>query len=329
MTNPVRSFRELMKRQARAALAVSGAEQSHWNGRVRTPRKRRARGVAGWDGSLTYSYERIKRPLREMFRQAGRQHDEATLLELRRALRTVLHENAHLLSRRGADRRAAAREYTSFAAEVLEEGISEAWAYDRLNEFIDELGLEQIAPGIRDVEDPPIMYARYHPAARELAAGVGERIGISAAEMLDRLNREDASGKWEVLTDALFESSDLPRLVPPAGHADVKAQIRAVLQEQLERVADLTGQNAAGEKRARYLVTQSALVGQDAYRAADELIRGLETDAAGRAGIEAQSRTMWVATAGAASPAVVPAAGGPAGAATAVQSPPPVKQVER
>jgi hypothetical protein len=315
MTNPVLSFRELMKRQARAAVAISGAEHSDWNGKVRIPRKHPDRGVAGWDGSLTYSYEQIKRPLREMFRQAGRQHDEATLLTFRNALKTILHENAHLLVPRRSDRRAAEREFESLAGEVLEEGITEAWAYDQVNAYIDELDLEKIAPGIRDVQGPPVVYARYAPAARELAAGVADRLGISGDEMIAQLNREDVAGKWDLITDAMFDRSELPRLVPESEHAEVKAQIRATMQERLEGVKDLTGANEKGEQRARYLVVQSALVGQDTYRAGAELVVQLEKDRSPRPGVEAvvqaakevrpiddPTRLAWVATAGTAVP---------------------------
>ena len=324
MTSPVRSFRELMKRQVRAAVAISGAEHSDWNGKVHTPRKQSDRGGARWDGTLIYSYEQIKRPLREMFRQAGRQHDEATLLKFRNALKTILHENAHLLVPRHSDRRAAEREFESLAGTVLEEGITEAWAYDQVNAYIDELELEKIAPGIRGVQGPPVTYARYAPAARELAAGVAERLGISGDEMIARLNREDVAGKWDVITDAMFDSSELPRLVPESEQAAMKARIRATMQEQLEGVQDLTGRNEKGEQRARYLVVQSAVVGQDSYRAGAELVARLEQDRELGPGVQAavhagkEDRTTWVATAGSAAPGTIRRdAGAPAIAAKA------------
>jgi hypothetical protein len=70
--NHVSSYQELKDRQAHAAVAISGAHHSSWNGHqfVVDPREEYS-GIARWEGSIGYKDDRVNEPLREMFEYAG------------------------------------------------------------------------------------------------------------------------------------------------------------------------------------------------------------------------------------------------------------------
>ncbi|WP_371406514.1 hypothetical protein OHA10_13330 [Kribbella sp. NBC_00662] len=66
----VTSFRELMREQAKAAVRISGAHHSSWNGRYGTPigRESKLGGTANCDHSISYNPRHVDERLQEMFR---------------------------------------------------------------------------------------------------------------------------------------------------------------------------------------------------------------------------------------------------------------------
>ncbi|GAA1576137.1 hypothetical protein [Kribbella karoonensis] len=99
----VSTYRELMAEQAGAAVRVSGADHSSWNGRVAVAApERKVRGAVTWNNTIEYADEKTTAPLKEMFANARvHNQDRAELVGYRDAMRIVLHVNVHLLSSEG------------------------------------------------------------------------------------------------------------------------------------------------------------------------------------------------------------------------------------
>ena len=191
-----RSLEELIEAARDVAVTVSGADHSNWSGQLQNARHIRGMHVVGeatWGQGLRLDYAYVMAPLRQMYADPGMQHDQETLLRYRRALETLFHEHVHLLSAHGTNHTEAEPYMRHASVQAFEEGVTEAYAFTKLNDFIDELGVGRVAPGI---EDTPI-YDALTSGALEVTKLV-DRIssdvpGLDAAEVLRRLavlNRE-------------------------------------------------------------------------------------------------------------------------------------------
>lgn len=234
----VRSFDELMDRQADAALALAGADHSSWKRGQLGPTRQVDRGIvlgtADWDGTLRYHYGEIVKPLQEMFARQGQQLGTEDLVRYRSALLVVLHENAHMLAPPGRDN-GDERDTPitpDAARKALEEGATEAWAYRNLDRYIDELGLEGVAPGLKSVTAVS-RYQHYMPAADVLAERIGDQAGVGRDEILRQMNCALSDGKWPIAVEHMYQNSDLPGLVPPGDVRRVKREIDAAMRAPL------------------------------------------------------------------------------------------------
>jgi hypothetical protein len=270
---PVRSYEELVRRQAEAAVAISGAHHSSWNGDVdpltADERAEGVQGLAFWDGSIAYNDEKVVEPLREMFVRAGRQQDPATLLRYRDALRVVLHENSHLLATHRSSWSDGEHEYQTPAGKALEEGVTEGWSFAHLNDYIDELGLERIAPGIKAVEGRRA-YPQYNPAVKELCDGIGAAASMDGDEVLRRLNVVHPRDKWRVAVDLLWQSSELPNWFHGVDAMRMKADILSDLRKEFDKLAALTPRTYSDQ------AIESSQIGKRAVAAATDRVRKLE-----------------------------------------------------
>ncbi|GAB2685590.1 hypothetical protein [Kribbella swartbergensis] len=261
----VRSFDELMDRQAEAALALSGADHSSWRrgrlGPTRTVDNGIVLGTADWDGTLRYHHDEVVKPLQEMFARQGQQLDAATLVRYRSALLVVLHENAHMLAPAGRDNGDERDTPLSpdAARSALEEGATEAWAVRNLDRYIDELGLEQVAPGIKSVTEVP-RYQHYLPAVDVLTERIGDQSGVTRDEILRRMNCALSDGKWPVAVDLMYESSELPELVPPEDMRRVKREIDQAMRTPFRSLAALATRMPIANRRR-----ESAALGEAAF----------------------------------------------------------------
>jgi hypothetical protein len=128
----------------------------------------------------------------------------------------------------------------------FEEGVTEAYSYARLDRFISETGFDEIVPGIHDVRGRST-YPNVAPAALEVAEGLGDRTGLGAEEVLDRLNRVDHEEKWDVATDLMYESSDLPGMAADDRERDAsKARIRDAMRDRFTDLGNLRVSRADG-----------------------------------------------------------------------------------
>jgi hypothetical protein len=127
MTFRPTTYDELMDVQHLAAINVTGADHSSWNGKLGKPAEPSkdgeiVLGTAGWDHSILHHEEYVEKPLRQMFQQRGRQHDDHTLLVFHTAVEVVFHENLHMLARHGTEHRDGKTWYKYAAYKALELG---------------------------------------------------------------------------------------------------------------------------------------------------------------------------------------------------------------
>ncbi|WP_329005023.1 hypothetical protein OHA18_16720 [Kribbella sp. NBC_00709] len=257
----VTTLRELLREQANAAVQVSGAHHSSWNNRYgpRIPSASKIGGTANWDHSISYNPRHVDERLQEMFRNARvHNQDPADLRGYRDALRVVLHENVHLLASEGREYSQAQAAFQSGpGVRPLEEGITELYSHQKLNEYIDELGIDQIAPGIKNVHSPKV-YKEFTPAVEGFADAIERRSGVQRDDLIGRLAVVPPDQKFKAAAEAMYDNSDLRGLMPPDQREQAVAQIAQAMGrpfgevERLPEGADpdeirTVGAKAAGE----------------------------------------------------------------------------------
>jgi hypothetical protein len=228
------SLDELLARSGPAAVELSGAGQTAWNGSV-VETTGAVLGLADWDGTLYLSRDHILDPLRHMYEHAGEWHPVPTLERYREALATLLHEQAHFLGPAGATQEAARGAFTRPGARQLEEGVAEAWAQNHLNEYLTNLGVDKVAPGIKDVRANGY-YPAFVPAVRILTADLETRNDLNPGELLNALNNQTAAGQFPLLLSVVYNSTRLPELGSPDQGAENRRRLETLLREGLNQL---------------------------------------------------------------------------------------------
>ena len=250
------SLEDLLTRSGPEAVALSGADQSAWNGQV-IESTGEVLGFAHWDGTL-YLGESILDPLRQMYERSGEKQPVADLVRYRESLATILHEQAHFLGPAGATQEAARGAFTRPGGRQLEEGVAEAWAQDHLNDFVSRVGVDKVAPGINDVKNGGY-YPAYVPAVRILTTELENRAGLDRGEVLEALNRQTAEGQLPLVVGLLYNTTRLPEFETAAEGAEVRGRLEAVLREGLPQLDGFEGL-PPGYAAARSRSTTGALL---------------------------------------------------------------------
>ncbi|GAB2681801.1 hypothetical protein [Kribbella swartbergensis] len=266
----VASYAQLTEEQARAAVKVTGAHHSSWNQKVEllAPEDKR-RGLVKWDHTIQYHPQHVVEVLEEMFDRAGQRHDEETLKRYREALRVVFHENVHLLAAAGTSHALGVDAYQEPANQVLEEATTELAAQNALDDYIRELDLEAIAPGITAVRTEPA-YGQYVPAVKQFGDALGRRAGVDGAEVVRRMAVVNAENKFRVAADLMYDANNLSDLVPEPAKAAAVARIATAMKRPFEQIHDYD----AGDPQD---VRMSALAGVNADREAYKEVRAIAT----------------------------------------------------
>ncbi|RZT14685.1 hypothetical protein EV649_5460 [Kribbella sp. VKM Ac-2569] len=223
------SVLELLAMSGETARALAGADQSAWNGHI-IESSSAMLGLAHWDGTLYLDRESIVDPLRHLYEHAGASRPTPTLVAYRESLATLLHEHAHFLGPADATQEAAREAFTKLGGRQLEEGVTEAWAQDHLDDFIHRLGIDKVAPGIDSVRSNGY-YAAFVPAVREITTDLDTRNGFPPGESLSLLNRQTAAGQFPLLVDLTYNAARLPDLEPPG--TDTRSRLESILRSGL------------------------------------------------------------------------------------------------
>ncbi|MFD7153219.1 hypothetical protein ACFV9C_01385 [Kribbella sp. NPDC059898] len=249
------SLGELLTISGETARELAGADQSAWNGGV-VATSSAMLGLAHWDGTLYLDREAILEPLQHLYEHAGEYHAPPVLLAYKESLATILHEHAHFLGPSGASQDAAREGFLKLGSRELEEGVTEAWAQDHLDEYIHRLGIDKVAPGIDSVSSGGY-YPAFVPAVRDLTTDLDARNGYPPGHTLATLNRQTAAGQFPVLVDSLYNSTRLPTLEPPG--ATTRSTLESLLRTGVSHLAtyELTSPNEATTKS--HLIAQNLL----------------------------------------------------------------------
>ncbi|MFF0265987.1 hypothetical protein [Kribbella sp. NPDC004536] len=226
------SISELLTVSGETARELAGADRSAWNGRV-VGTSSAILGLAHWDGTLYLDNEAILDPIHQLYEHAGEDQPPPTLLAYRESLATLLHEHAHFLGPSDATQEAAREGFVKPGSRQLEEGVTEAWAQDHLDEYIDRLGIDKVAPGISTVRSGGY-YPAFVPAVRQLAAELEARNDLSSGQVLQDLNRQTAAGQFPLLVDLVYNSTRLPALEPP--EAGTRSRLESILRSGLSHL---------------------------------------------------------------------------------------------
>lgn len=222
------SLTELLTVSGETARSLAGADQSAWNGKV-VASSSMMLGLAHWDGTLYLDTEAILDPIHHLYEHAGETHPVGTLRAYRESLATILHEQAHFLGPSGATQEEAREGFLKLGSRELEEGVTESWAQDHLDDYIRRLGIDKVAPGINSVHSGGY-YPALVPAVRHLTTELERRNGLPRGQVLQDLNRQTAAGQFPLLVDLAYNSTRLPDLEP---NADSRPHIESILRTGL------------------------------------------------------------------------------------------------
>jgi hypothetical protein len=252
---------ELLTQHAQAALSLSGADRSAWNGQI-VEAGDGILGLAHWDGTLHLDREFILEPLHDLYARAGQSRPTATLARYRDALLTLLHEQSHFLGPHGSTQEAARQAFLTRGAQALEEGVAEAWSHSHLDAYLDQLAIPHHAPGIDRVSTQP-SYQAYVPATVALTTYLDKRRNHSPGTALTLLNRQTTEGQWPLVTDLLYRSTTLPRLVPYTQEPEIRHHLETHLRDAFQSLDVLVHHPQALAAHRSQATLQSALTTLD------------------------------------------------------------------
>jgi hypothetical protein len=267
----------LWERIRDAVQAETGADKSLWNGKLHyTPADRPGlRGSASSDGEVRLNESKVVEPLRDMYKTRGETVTAAQWTERRNALKTAGHEFAHLASPQDhthADRLAGMQ---NLSYKPIEEGVTEAWSQSSVDRVADRALPQDLAEQVKGAKNAPHSYPAWEPAARSFADQIGAETGADGDEVLRRMAAEPRTGKAQAAADMLFESSELPDLVPAEQQQAVRQEIAADIDKGFAELTSLKENvNASTRSVSRQRGIEIADSATDVVRAAEDRYRG-------------------------------------------------------
>lgn len=270
---------------------TAAAPRTNWTGILLEEPHPDLLGTAGDDGSMSVSVANVLAPLRAA-RDLDRPLTGGEALELRDCIGTLAHEAAHLVTEAGDHTAPDAYPYDS-AAEADNEGRTEYWTHDNLDQIIGDVfpdaGLDQV---IEDVlsQDSIDAYPAYTAAARDLDRALAARSGLTHAQVTQKLMLTDDAGRWNVQADLVIdERLAKPGLMPEGDRGDVRRRLIAPLRDALsglEVVQDDESLDSSQQSDLSTEAAQKAIAGLD--RELNRIERTYRIDGAQRARLQAQ-----------------------------------------
>jgi hypothetical protein len=265
---------QVLQQQGQAATDVTFAHHSSFNG-VTEPASEGQPSISRWDGSQQFDQASVLDPLMRLAENDGRQQSTEALIEQKRAVQLMFEQNLKMLSGPGREYGEAAVIYGTpdasgaqrqpdRASIALSMGNAADVANDpdALNAYIDKLGLERYAPGLRAVTPPPNDSTRVI-AAHEFAHGLGEAVGMPGREMAIRLSTVDPERQFTTAARHLLQKHGLDTMITdPTQRAAATAEIADAMKQHYAGVEGLEGAHPEGQRIAAVTIGRySALQG--------------------------------------------------------------------
>ncbi|MEV8374960.1 hypothetical protein AB0P21_19640 [Kribbella sp. NPDC056861] len=216
------------------------------------------------NGSLDFDAEAVTLPLRRLVEAVpSGQHSEQLIVQGAGAIKILLHEHIHRLTRSPGDTSAEAElAMRTAGTSKLVEGLTELAAGRHRTEFARRLGLLDRVPELAHVE-VPLSYQEHLPAVQAVVGYLASLRGTPYEQLLDYLNAPSIGYKWQALGHLAFDQAGLAARIPgalhPMAHEAIGEQVRAVFAGQAGREVDEQRRSAAA-------------VGQAAARALDQTL---------------------------------------------------------
>jgi hypothetical protein len=221
----------------RSVEKLSGTA-SRWNGELYEETRSNAGGSAMDDGGMTVNVDRVLKPVAQAY-TAGRPLTEDELVNARDAVLTVVHEAKHLSNPLGDDSAPGATPVYSPDTLALEEGLTETWAHENVDDVIQDIGMDRAQPGLLSAESID-SYPAYTAATDELIRGAAEVSGLPQSQVREGLEQADRTDRWAAVADMVIDE----RLgdVMPAEHREVvRTQLVQAMRPHLADVAAAQG----------------------------------------------------------------------------------------
>ncbi len=254
-------LRQVFAEQGQAAADVTWAHGSSFNGQT-IQASAGEPSTALWDGSQTYDLQSVLLPMRRLAHNEGRPQSVEALTEQKLAIQLMFEQNikmTHGPGRSFADSayiyggrdEAGVEHEPDLASASLSMGIAGEVANDpkALNDYIDKLGLEEYAPGLKDITLPPqnspeILAA--HEFSHHLAEVLGK--GRTGGDVAMQLSTVDPARQWGTAARELMARHGLEDMITdPSDRMAAQNEIATAMKDRYAGVAQLHGADAEGQ----------------------------------------------------------------------------------
>lgn len=233
-------------RQADAAIRISGADSSSWDGNLDQFRPtlavKGASGLAWPNGRIQYRTDQVQWPIRAAVSR-GRLLDDRTATNARMALYVILHENTHMLAREGRPFRGCRLHL--FHEISVEEGVTDLFAHANLDRYVHALGLHTVAPGILGTRHRP-SYPGYVAMVNGLLTGVSDVTGSSRRTILGQLATVNPQDKWAELGEMLLLGMEKQVDIPSGERNIVQDRLVTDVKRGIDDTRRLLGDGTQG-----------------------------------------------------------------------------------
>ncbi|ONI68744.1 hypothetical protein BWI15_37870 [Kribbella sp. ALI-6-A] len=226
------------------------------------------------DGAMTLSRQLVLQPAVRAY-TAGRPLTPTELIDTRDAVLTAVHEAKHLTNALGDEAAPGATPVYAPDTLALEEGLTESWAHQNVDDVIRDVGLDRAQPELRGL-DSADAYPAYTAATGELVRGVADVAGLSPAQVRDGMDQADRAQRWSAIADLVIDQR-LADVLPDEDRSAVRTQLirtmrphlavaaAAQVSDQLTAAAKAnSGRQAAGRAVIDLSTTTAGL--EDQYR---------------------------------------------------------------
>ncbi|WP_328329352.1 hypothetical protein OHA70_05840 [Kribbella sp. NBC_00382] len=241
---------------------------SRWNGDLYEETRPEAAGSALDGGGMTINPTKVLAPAGKAY-GAGRQLDEDELAEARDAVLTVVHEAKHLSNPLGDENAPGATPVHSADTVALDEGLTENWAHENVDDVIQDIGMDQYQPELLNTESID-SYPAYTSATDELVRGTADVTGLSQSQVVDVLEQADRTQRWAALADLVIDER-LADVLPEEDREAVRTQLVQTMRPHLGDVV--------ATEESEVLTDLEKRIG--GHRNAEDAVTGLSTTTAG------------------------------------------------